>query len=92
MLSRLPWTPPPTVIVKARPRRINKDRHRHLVSTVAAILRSGHPTFFAYEAACRHGLRSGFCAAGVWPSGFGAGFAGGLSDSVVLGGRVALDS
>lgn len=28
-----------------------------MVSTVAAILRQGEPTVFAFEAACRHGLR-----------------------------------
>ncbi len=60
MLSRLPWTPAPEA--KPKPlRRINRDRRRHLVDTIAAILRSGDPTPFAFEASCRHGLRAALC-------------------------------
>ena len=45
---------------KAKPPKINRDRHRHLVETTATILKTGQPTHFAYEGACRYGLRSGF--------------------------------
>lgn len=62
MLARTPWTPKPEP--KAKLRRINKDRRRHLVETVAAILKRGEPTVFAFEAACRHGLRSRLCLQG----------------------------
>ncbi len=64
MLSRLPWTPEPEGRQICRPkskRRLNRDRHRQLVVTVAAILRTGDPTPFAFEATCRHSLRSRFC-------------------------------
>lgn len=42
---------------KPTPGRLNPDKQKHIVSTVAAILRQGEPTPFAFEAACRHGLR-----------------------------------
>jgi hypothetical protein len=66
MLSRLPWTPAPETAAKPKPklRRINRDRHRHLVETVANILRHGDPTKFALEAYSRHALRSGLCLKG----------------------------
>lgn len=63
MLSRLPWTPAPEAkpIPKPRPRALNRERRRHLVSTVAEILKGGDPTPFAFEASCRHGIRSRLC-------------------------------
>lgn len=65
MLARVPWSPAPeTKKATARPRRINKDRRRHLVETVATILKSGESSPFAFEASCRHGLRSRLCLAG----------------------------
>ena len=50
---------------KAKPLRINQDKRRHLVGTVATILKTGEPTRFALEAACRHSLRSALCLKGV---------------------------
>ncbi|RWA76672.1 MAG: hypothetical protein EOQ28_03020 [Mesorhizobium sp.] len=66
MLSRLPWTPAPEAkpIPKVRPRSMNRERRRHLVSTVGAILKTGDPTLFAYEASCRYGIRTRLCLAG----------------------------
>ena len=40
-----------------KPGKLNRDRRKHFISTIAAILREGEPTPFAHEAACRHGLR-----------------------------------
>lgn len=40
-----------------KPKRLNPDRQQFLISLLADILREGRPTFFAFEAACRHGLR-----------------------------------
>lgn len=62
MLARVPWTPP--LKAKAKPRQLNRDKRKHLVDSVAAILKSGEPTHFAFEASCRHGLRSGLCLQG----------------------------
>ena len=62
MLVRLPWTAP--VKAPEQPRRLNKDRRRHLVNLIAAILKAGDPTPFAFEATCRNGLRTRFCLAG----------------------------
>lgn len=36
---------------------LNADRQRHILSAVTSILRDGRPTLFAFEGACRHGLR-----------------------------------
>lgn len=62
MLARVPWTP--TLKATPKPKRLNKDKHRHLVETVAAVLKSGEPTHFAFEASCRHGIRSSLCLQG----------------------------
>lgn len=62
MLARTPWTP--HTAGTATPRRLNKDRRRHLVTTVAKILMAGEPTKFSFEAPCRHGIRSSLCAQG----------------------------
>jgi hypothetical protein len=56
----------PIIVTKVKPRQLNKDKRRHLVATVLAILESGTPTKFAYEASCRYGLRRTFCVEG-WP-------------------------
>lgn len=53
----------------ALPRKINRDRRRHLVDTVARIMReardAGHvPTLLNLEAPMRHGLRSRLCLQG----------------------------
>jgi hypothetical protein len=37
-----------------------EKRRAAVVETVAAILDQGQPTRFAYEGACRHGVRAGF--------------------------------
>jgi len=62
MLARVPWTPTPKL--KRRVKRINRDKRRHLVELATAVLRSGEASLFAFEATCRHGLRSRFCLAG----------------------------
>ncbi len=66
MLSRLPWTPKP----KATRRDRRKGLHREpIVKAIARILDAGEPTKFAFEAACRHGLRARLCLAGTsWAS------------------------
>ena len=64
MLARLPWSLPVKATTKARPKQLNKDRRRHLVETVAAILKAGEPTYFSFEATCRCSLRSRFCLEG----------------------------
>lgn len=61
MLARIPWTPTLKAEAKPRPRQLNKGKRRHLVETVATILKTGEPTHFAFEASCRHGIRSGLC-------------------------------
>jgi hypothetical protein len=39
-----------------------------LTASIANILASGRPTYFAYEAACRYGIRSSLCLDGYrWP-------------------------
>jgi hypothetical protein len=63
MLARIPWTsseaaPLPKVV------RITRDRRRHIVRTVAAILATAEPTPFALEASCRHAIRSRLCLRG----------------------------
>jgi len=64
MLNRLPWTPAtPKPKAKDR-RRMTKDRRRHLVDAIAAILKAGDPTPFSFEATCRHGLRARLCLEG----------------------------
>ena len=62
MLARVPWIKP--VIAKPRPRQLSRDHRRRLVDGVAAILRKGDPTPFAFEAFCIYGLRSGLCLRG----------------------------
>lgn len=66
MLSRLPWTPKPEPKVKPKLRRINKDRRRHLVETVATFLKTGEASKFEFEAPCRHALRKAFILGGGW--------------------------
>ncbi|MBZ9710538.1 hypothetical protein LB543_27965 [Mesorhizobium sp. ESP7-2] len=51
---------------KPKPRQLNRDRHRHLVGTVADILREGQPTNFAFEGPVTHGLRVSLILQG-WP-------------------------
>lgn len=64
MLARTLWVKP----VPVRKKRINRDRHRHLVESIAAIMHQGReqgaPSHFTYEASCRHGLRSSLCLQG----------------------------
>ncbi|TPJ28020.1 hypothetical protein [Mesorhizobium sp. B2-7-2] len=47
-----------------KPRLLNQDRRRHLVDTAVKILKAGDPTYFEFEASCRHGLRSSLCLQG----------------------------
>lgn len=64
VLARLPWTPTLKPPSKPKPRKLNRDRQRHLVESTAFILRLGEPTYFAFEGACRHDLRSRLCLEG----------------------------
>lgn len=50
---------------KSNPGKLTPDRQRHIVGVIASILRQGEPTHFAFEAACRHGLRIRLIFAGV---------------------------
>ena len=59
MLSRLPWKPKPAV--KAKP----KLHREPIIKAIARILDAGEPTKFAFEASCRHGLRSRLCLEGM---------------------------
>lgn len=45
----------------ARIRSMHKDRVEIMTVRVAAILRKGRPTYFAFEASCRHALRQALC-------------------------------
>lgn len=66
MLARVPWSPP--VKEKPRPKRLGRDRRRHLVDSVAAIVRhgieAGQPSRFWCEGLCRHDLRAVLCLEG----------------------------
>lgn len=65
MLARVPWVRPNSA-VKPKPRKMNGDRKKRLVVETCIILKTGEPTHFAFEASCRHGLRSALCLEG-WP-------------------------
>src|SRR5690606_9768308 len=54
MLARTPRA----VLSKQKRTKINKDRRAHMVRVVAAVLATGEPTYFAFEATCRHAIRS----------------------------------
>ena len=41
--------------------KLSKERRRALTDLAAGVLRLGEPTVFAFEATCRHGLRSNLC-------------------------------
>jgi hypothetical protein len=62
MLARLPWSP--VVPKEPSPKRLTPAMRRRLVDTVANICRNAQPTPFAFEGACRHGLRAGLCLEG----------------------------
>ena len=49
---------------KPRTRQLNQDRRRHLIEGTAYLLKTGQPTRFAFEGACRTGLRSTLCLQG----------------------------
>jgi len=49
---------------KVQSRKLNRNKREHLVSTVALMLKQGQPTRFAFEGACRHGVRSSLCLQG----------------------------
>ena len=44
--------------------KLSKERRRALIDLASRVLRLGEPTVFAFEATCRHGLRSNFCLQG----------------------------
>ena len=66
MLARIPWSP--TVKEKPRPKRLGRERRRHLVDRVAAIVRhgieAGQPSRFWCEGFARHDLRAVLCLEG----------------------------
>lgn len=41
--------------------KVNKDRRSHIVRIISSILASAEPTRFAFEATCRHAVRSRLC-------------------------------
>lgn len=45
---------------------IPKEFRLRLINHIASVLKLGEPTVFAFESACRHGLRTQFCNTG-WP-------------------------
>jgi hypothetical protein len=49
---------------KAPEKRLAKERRRVIRARIVVILAAGDPTPFAFEAACRHGLRAALCLAG----------------------------
>ncbi|MCO6385910.1 hypothetical protein [Aliihoeflea sp. 40Bstr573] len=57
------WQTNNTVAVAAKPkvRKINRDKRRHLVDLVATVLKSGEASPFAFEATCRHAIRTRLC-------------------------------
>ena len=63
MLARVPWVKH-DIAVKPKPRKMNGDRKKRLVAETCIILKTGEPTHFAFEASCRHGLRSALCLEG----------------------------
>jgi hypothetical protein len=63
MLARVPWTPTLKAEAKPRPRQLNRDKRRHLVETVARLMKTAKEsgaaaTLLNFEGPCRHGLRS----------------------------------
>lgn len=67
MLARVPWSPP--LKAKSRPRQLNRDRRKHLVETVANLMKAAKEsgaaaTLMNFEGPCRHGLRSRLCLEG----------------------------
>lgn len=63
MLARVPWTPTLKAEAKPRPRRLSRDKRRHLVDTVARLMKAAKEsgaaaTLLNFEGPCRHGLRS----------------------------------
>lgn len=64
MLARTPWSPKLRADSRPKPRRLTKERRRHLIEAVAGILKAGEPTKFSFEAACRHALRAALCMSG----------------------------
>lgn len=56
----------PPVAVVPIVKKLTIERRKYLINSVADVLREGQPTAFAFEGACRHGVRSGLCLDG-WP-------------------------
>lgn len=69
MLDRTTWSPSRISLAgrplsKPRPRQLNNDRRAHITNVVVKILESAEPTRFAFEAVCRHAIRSRLCLLG----------------------------
>lgn len=61
MLARVPWTPKVSK-ARPRPRELNRNKRRHLVDTVAGLMKAAKEagataTLLNFEAPCRHGIR-----------------------------------
>lgn len=65
MLARAPWTPNKKAKTSTQ-HKLAKARRDHLVDVIIVVLKAGRSSKFEFEAACRHGLRSGLCLEG-WP-------------------------
>ena len=66
MLARVPWTP---LKAQAKPRQLNRDKRKHLIDTVANLMKAAKEsgaaaTLMNFEGPCRHGLRSRLCLEG----------------------------
>lgn len=63
MLARSPRRPITKAEAKLRPRQLNRDKRRHLIGTVAGLMKAAKEsgtaaTLLNFEGPCRHGLRS----------------------------------
>lgn len=61
MLARVPWTP--KIKAEPKPRQLNRDKRKHLVDTVASLMKAAREsgaaaTLLNFEGPCRHSLRS----------------------------------
>ncbi|EAQ35763.1 hypothetical protein NB311A_05083 [Nitrobacter sp. Nb-311A] len=59
--DKLPDFPAIRIAPKKKRFKVNKDRRAHIVRVVTSILAGGEPTRFAFEATCRHAVRSRLC-------------------------------
>ena len=55
MLARVKWVPQVRVIQKKK--KISKEKKTFITGRIAAVLKAGEPTYFAFEGSCRTGVR-----------------------------------